>query len=200
MYAQLGYLGQGAGPDVEQAAALLQSRGREFENLGAELRALMHEAALLVGQRRAVGDEEGARAAHVVIRELGALNHDYGAARDKLRALVPKIPALGLGAVPVIPLIYAGTAVALAVAMASIFRRKTAQEKMLDMIRAGALTVGDAERINIDVNEKTGIVDQLVGGIGSAANSAMKILLGGGLVLGLLQAGVFEGRLKRARR
>lgn len=193
-------LGQTPAPEVatddptRNAAALIRSRGREFRNLGEKLRALMHRAAVLAGERRDAGDFEGERQAKEAITALGRLNVQYGTARDKLEALIPRIPAL-LGVVPVVPLIYAGAVVAAAVAIAAVFRKASAQERMLDLIAAGKLTATEAERLNIEAS-RGGIMDQLTGVASLGRTAGLLAAIGAG-IWAANQAGVFKPRRRR---
>lgn len=185
----------GPGPsemDKEGAARAIQSDSRKFRNHGAKLRALMQRAARAKLAATAAGDEDKATQAGALVVSLGRLNHDWGQARDRLDSLLDKIPGLGI---PVIPIVYGATAIALAGTMAAIFRRTTAQERLLRLIETEQLTPAEAERLGIEADAGTGPL--ALGGLGSTLKGGATMVVALGALMAANAAGVFKKRGRR---
>lgn len=158
---------------ASEAAAYISARVREFRALGPRLLTMQHQAALIAGRAKQAGDDAAYVEAQERRAELADVWRDWGAVMDRLDGLLAKVPGLGL---PVIPLALAAAAVAIAGAMALIFRRATAAEEALDLVARGVLTPDEAERL---ARERGG---GLFGGLADAAKYAA---LAVGLYFGL---------------
>lgn len=119
----------------------LASVRARFYALEGELLNLQHRAAVIAAEARQRGDTFTADTARAAVVNLGDLRLAYGAARDRFDSLRAAVP--GLGQI-LIPLAYSAVAVALAAAIYGIFRRATAQEKIVDLLEAGQLTPAEA--------------------------------------------------------
>ncbi len=147
---------------VRKAADWIKSKVRGFRNLEGTLSMAMHQAAQLEGRARAAGLDAQAADAKALREQATALFLDYDGVATRLDVLLSRVP--GLGVIPLAILIASGASiVALAAAMAAIFRRSTAQEKALDLVAAGVLTPEEAQQFEY---ERRGT---LFGGIGGTA-------------------------------
>ncbi len=163
---------------ARRAADWIKGAIRKFLNLEQTLALEMHQAAQLEGAARAAGRLQQAEDAKRVREAAFALLLDYDAVKTRLEDLLARIP--GLGVIPVLVLIASGAAIiALAGAMAAIFRRESAQEKALDLVAAGVITPQEAEKFANDRRST------LFSGIGPTAGIGSLVALVVAMAVGL---------------
>lgn len=194
MFCPSGMCGLGLGPDLDpvdearSAAGWIDTKIREFFDLERRLGIEFHQAAQLEAAARAAGNLSAEAEANRTRNAAFELILDYDRVKGRLEALIERVP--GLGAIPVLVLIAAGAAIiAVAAAMAAIFRRATAQEAALELIAGGVLTPEEAAQLKL---ERSGALFSglgMAGGIGSLI--ALTVAIGVGLpILG----DMFTGR------
>ena len=194
MYNRVGVnpnLGQTAAIDLvmaaQRAADWIKSEIRSFRNLEQTLALAHHQAAQVEGAARKAGQIAQAEEAKQVRESAFALLLDYDAVKTRLEDLLVRVP--GLGAIPVVMLIAAGaTIIALAGAMAAIFRRETALEKSLDLVAEGVLTPDEAAQLKYE--RRTTLFGGIgtLGGVGSLVALTIAAAVGLPLLFDALEA------------
>ena len=191
MYNEAPALGQAQAVDLltaaRRAADWIKGEIRKFLNLEQTLALEMHQAAQLEGAARAAGRLQQAEDAKRVRESAFALLLDYDAVKTRLEDLLARVP--GLGVIPVLALIASGAAIiAVAGAMAAIFRRETALEKAVDLVAAGTITPAEAARLR---DERRSTLFSGIGptaGIGSLVALTIAAAVGLPLLFDALQA------------
>lgn len=127
--------------DAQEAGEYVRRKLREWTSLESVLVNMMHTAAELAYRAKQAGREDLAEQAKNVIRNLNAINQNYSKWQGVLQTVQEQVPGLrGIW----IPAAIAATVIALAGAMYGIFRKVTAEEKMLQMIEDGVITAEEA--------------------------------------------------------
>lgn len=126
----------------------LRARWSAFVALEGTILDLQHRAAVAAAQARERGDQEGYAEGVATIRRLGELGRQHLQALDRLRELAGVVPGLqGLGAFPLVPLAWAAAVISVGTAVAWIFGRVGAEERVVRLLEAGRLTAGEARDI-----------------------------------------------------
>lgn len=136
----------------EEARSWLARRWAAFLDLSRQIVDLQHRAALAARSARERGDLESADAARALIATLGELNQWHN-------AIVYRADQLGLNVEPTLgapPLALLGVT-ALALVVAWFFRRYDAQERALEAIEAGTLSVDEYLQLDRAVGSAPGI-------------------------------------------
>lgn len=173
-----------------EAAAYLQGKVLAYAKLNVRIAEMQVRARYTLKAASVKGDIPAVREAGQILYDLSELREDYDKTGGKLRDLLEKLPGLepaGLGIVPVIPLALMAVVIAVALAMAAIFRRANAQEKALALVESGVLTPAEAARLRPGPGG-------MFAGLAPAARYAA---VGIGLYFGLP---ILAGVLKRRRR
>ncbi|KKK98943.1 hypothetical protein LCGC14_2637700 [marine sediment metagenome] len=160
---------------IDGALDWINAKGEEFARAGRRIHDGMHRAAVYAGSRPA-GSEARAEARKTVER-WGALLRAHQTALNRWEAVASKIPGLdgSLGIIPVIPIALAGTVIAIAVSMALLLRKLTAEERALKLLEQGRIT--PAEAIELAQNLEGGRM-----GFGLGSFGAVPVLLAAGAV------------------
>lgn len=170
-------MGQFPWPDPRAALVWVQSKLREFANLGAKLAEMHRGAAFVLNEavvRKGAGSVEAERARGSLVR-IAALRMAYDAAVQRVNDMKEKLP--GFGVIPiVIPLAVAAVAIALALTIKDIFGRASAEEQALKLAAEGVLTPDELRDL---MNKVRG------GAFGSLADTAKYAAWGIGLYFGL---------------
>ena len=153
---------------AEGAANWVRQKARDFEALGPRILDLQHRAAVYANEAREAGEAEEAARARELVEHIGRLLRAHQGVANKLIVLAGTIPGLTspatLGLVPiVIPLAMAGAVIALAGAMALIFRRVTAEERAVALLEQGKITAEEAIELAGSLEGGGGLLDGLLG-------------------------------------
>jgi hypothetical protein len=130
--------------DISAAWNYIKAKMTEFYALGGKLHAMQQEAATVARAARDAGDDAKYADAVDLVRRIGQLKLEHGETIGKLDDIKAKA---GLGAVPLALLAIAGIVIAVAAAMAMIFRKASEQEKELDLLESGLLTPDEIEQM-----------------------------------------------------
>jgi hypothetical protein len=143
-----------------ESAGWIADRVDDFRALDRRILDLQHRAAVWTAGQL---DGSSLRAqGRDIVEALGGLLRFHQSTVNRLDQVAGALPdSWGLGALPVVvPVAWAGAVIALAGAMAWIFRRVTAEERALELLEAGQVTPAEAIRIA----EAVGRPPSLIGG------------------------------------
>ncbi len=129
---------------IQQALDWINAKGEKFALAGPEIHDGMHRAAVYAGtQPEGSAERQDARE---MVERWGDLLRSHQNTLNRWEAVASRIPGLdgNLGIVPVVPLALAGTVIAIAVAMAVILRKLTAEERALKLLESGRITPAQA--------------------------------------------------------
>lgn len=127
--------------------AWVRSRWAEFLGLERRILDLQHRAAAAAYQALQRGDAEAHQEGKAAITRLGELGKLQVATADRMRELAAKVPGGSLGAFPVVPLAWAAAIVSAATAVAWVFGRVGAEERIVRLLEDGQLTAAEASDI-----------------------------------------------------
>ncbi len=148
---------------IGEAMDWVRNRGREFGEARDRI-VQGRERAAVVARSLPRGSTQRATAGKVVGR-WSELLADHTRTFNRWNAVAARIPGLeGLGVVPVVPLALAGTVIAVAVSMAFILRRVTAEERALRLLERGRITPAQAVELAANIE---GARPGLFGAIGA---------------------------------
>lgn len=125
--------------DLTAASAYIAEKYGEFQALFTRLLDLQHEAAVEVQRAAAEGRPEAERLARESVQRLARLIRLHATTEEKLDGFRSYVPGLG-----VVPVAYAVAAVAVAAAIAYIFSRAHAEERIVRELQRGTLTAAEA--------------------------------------------------------
>lgn len=154
---------------AEGAAQWIREKAIQFEELGPKILDLQHRAAEYTAKARAAGDEAEAAGGRRLVESIGFLLRAHQSVLNQLTLIAGAIPGLvkspvTLGIIPlVIPIAMAAAVIALAGAMALIFRRVTAEEKAVDLLEAGSITAVEAIELVKNIEGGGGLLEGLTG-------------------------------------
>lgn len=129
-------------------AALSFVRGalQRFYDLGPKILDLQHKAALVSAKAGQAGNLELQRAAKASVVRIGALLRGHQDVINRWERIAPGLTEGRVGAI-VIPIAIAGVVIAIAIAMSTIFRRVTAEERALSLLERGDINAKEAAEI-----------------------------------------------------
>ncbi len=153
---------------AEGAAQWVKDKAQAFEQLGPKILDLQHRAAEYTAKARAAGNEVEANGGRRVVEGIGELLKAHQSVSNNLELLAGAIPGLArttaLGVIPlVIPIALAAGVVALAGAMALIFRRVTAEERAVILLERGEITAAEAVELAKNLEGGGGMLEVLEG-------------------------------------
>jgi hypothetical protein len=142
---------------TEEATGYIREKWGAFQDLSRKIIDLQHRAALARQSATERGDTESAEAALALIRTLGDLNQWH----NQITLRVEQLGVLtGLGSVIAVAGLGVG---ALALLMLWAFRKYEAQERALEAIEAGTLTLDEYLELDAAVGKAPGVGPDLGG-------------------------------------
>lgn len=166
-----------AGFDAQSAADYLAVKADEFFNLGPHIEDLQHTAATLAYQATQNGDVARADQLKAMIPALGDLRGEWDVWVGRWQDLRAQVPGLGVW---IIPVAWAATVIAIAIAATVIFTKASTFDNALRMLQRGQLSPAQFDQVM-----KTAATDAGKPDIWSKLSQMEKTaLIGVGLVVG----------------
>ena len=158
----------------ENAAQYLRDRWDEFVGLQGHIVDLQHRAAVLAAEARERGDTATYDRARASIGVLGDLNVRHGQAVDHMREVASFVGVTGLGSyegLGAIPVAMIGAVTALALVVVWFFRAAELEERKLDLLEGGTVTVEELRMLDpgpapaMVLGQAAGLAKVLVAGL-----------------------------------
>lgn len=140
----------GIGDRVQDAVNWIHTHYRDFMALDGRITSDRARAVRVLLDAEDAEQLERAATARHAIAQLDSIYDAWSWAKQRVAWVASKIPGVGMGAW-VVPLAVSAVALVAAAAAASVLYRLHQQERLIDLLEEGSISVADARALGVDV-------------------------------------------------
>lgn len=140
----------GIGDRVQDALQWIHDHYHAFMALDDRIRSDRARAARVAVDAEDAGQLERAATARHAIAQLNSIEEAWRSASSKMAWVASKVAGVGLGAW-IVPVVVSSVALVAAAAAGTVLYRLSQQERLIELLEEGSITVDDARALGVDV-------------------------------------------------